>query len=52
MVLKHAGILAIDDDPDILTAVRMLLKTEAREVVTEKNPENLRGLLSDRKSVV
>lgn len=48
MVLKHAGILAIDDDPDILTAVRMLLKTEAREVVTEKNPENLRGLLSEK----
>src|SRR5688572_12126276 len=46
MLLKNATILIIDDDPDVLTAVRLLLKTEAREVVTEKNPENLRWLLS------
>jgi len=45
MILKNARILAVDDDPDILTAVRLLLKTEAKEVVTEKNPENLRALL-------
>jgi len=30
----------------VLTAVRLLLKTEAKEVVTEKNPENIRHLLS------
>jgi DNA-binding NtrC family response regulator len=30
----------------VLTAVRLLLKTEVREVVTEKNPENLRWHLS------
>jgi len=48
MVLKHANILAIDDDPDILTAVRLLLKTEVAEVVCERNPENLRGLLSEK----
>src|SRR4029079_16831501 len=46
MLLKNASILAIDDDPDVLTAVRLLLKTEAKEVVTEKNPENLRSLLA------
>lgn len=46
MLLKNATILIIDDDPDVLTAVRLLLKTEAKEVVTEKNPENLRWLLS------
>ncbi|MBX3238803.1 MAG: sigma-54-dependent Fis family transcriptional regulator [Chitinophagaceae bacterium] len=46
MNLKNASILIIDDDQDILTAVRLLLKTEARSVVTEKNPENLRWLLS------
>ena len=40
MLLKNASILVIDDDPDVLTAVRLLLKTEAKEVVTEKNPEN------------
>jgi two-component system response regulator HydG len=48
MNLKNASILAIDDDPDVLTAVRLLLKTEATEVVTEKNPENMRSLLSKR----
>ena len=46
MVLKNASILVIDDDPDVLTAVRLLLKTEASEVVTEKNPENIRSQLS------
>ncbi len=46
MTLKKATILVLDDDPDILTAVRLLLKTEVREVVTEKNPENLPALLS------
>ena len=46
MNLKNASILVIDDDPDVLTAVRLLLKTEVKEVVTEKNPENLRWHLS------
>ncbi len=45
MVLKNASILVIDDDVDILTAVRLLLKTEAAEVITEKNPENIRSQL-------
>jgi len=45
MSLKNASILVIDDDTDVLTAVRLLLKTEAKEVVTEKNPENIRHLL-------
>jgi two-component system, NtrC family, response regulator HydG len=42
MKLKNAAILVVDDDPDVLTAVRLLLKTEVREVVTERNPENIR----------
>lgn len=46
MNLKNASILVIDDDQDVLTAVRLLLKTEAGSVVTEKNPENIRWLLS------
>lgn len=46
MVLKNASILVVDDDTDVLTAVRLLLKTEAKEVVTEKNPENIRSLIS------
>lgn len=46
MNLKHASVLVIDDDTDVLTAVRLLLKTQVKEVVTEKNPENLRAILS------
>lgn len=46
MSLKHASVLVIDDDTDVLTAVRLLLKTQVKEVVTEKNPENLRAILS------
>ena len=45
MVLKNASILVIDDDTDVLTAVKLLLKMEAKDVHTEKNPENLRHLL-------
>lgn len=45
MILKKATVLVVDDDPDVLTAVKLLLKTEAQEVITEKNPENLNWLL-------
>ncbi len=41
MVLKNASILVIDDDKDVLTAVRLLLKSEMKEVVVERNPENI-----------
>jgi DNA-binding NtrC family response regulator len=46
MSLKTASVLVIDDDVDVLTAVRLLLRPEVKEIVTEKNPENLRHLLS------
>src|SRR6478609_2960735 len=46
MLLKNASILIIDDDPDVLTAVRLMLKTQVKEVLTEKNPENLRSILA------
>jgi DNA-binding NtrC family response regulator len=46
MSLKNCSILVVDDDLDVLTAVRLLLKTEVKEVTTEKNPEQLRSLLS------
>lgn len=49
MVLKNANILVIDDDTDVLTAVKLLLKTEAREVITEKNPELIHSLLASKK---
>ena len=48
MLMKDASILIVDDDPDVLTAVRLLLKTEVRQVVTEKSPENLKWLLSQQ----
>ncbi|GAA4745709.1 sigma-54-dependent transcriptional regulator [Flavisolibacter ginsenosidimutans] len=48
MSLKTASVLVIDDDVDVLTAVRLLLKPEVKEIVIEKNPENIRNLLSKR----
>src|ERR1035437_2645340 len=48
MSLLKASILVIDDDIDVLTAVRLLLKTEVQQVVTEKNPENIPSLLTSR----
>lgn len=47
--MKDASILIVDDDPDVLTAVRLLLKTEVKQVVTEKSPENLKWLLSQQR---
>ncbi|MBW3544345.1 MAG: sigma-54 dependent transcriptional regulator [Bacteroidetes bacterium] len=46
MILKNASILVVDDDTDVLTAVRLLLKPQVREIITEKNPENIRSLLN------
>lgn len=46
MNLRQANILVIDDDTDVLTAARLLLKPEVKNVVTDSNPENLRRLLS------
>ncbi len=48
MKLKNAFVLVVDDDPDVLTAVRLLLKTEVKEVVTEKNPENILKQISSK----
>ncbi|AWM32200.1 sigma-54-dependent transcriptional regulator [Hymenobacter nivis] len=45
MIPKHARILVMDDEPDVLFALKLLLKPEVREVVTEKNPELLLSLL-------
>ena len=45
MNLKHARILVVDDESDVLFALKLLLKSEVREVVTERNPELLLSLL-------
>jgi len=49
MNLHQANILVVDDDRDVLTAVRLLLKPEVQNIVTETNPENLRKLLSENR---
>jgi DNA-binding NtrC family response regulator len=46
MSLKTASILVIDDDVDVLTAVRLLLRPEVKEILTEKSPENIRSILA------
>jgi DNA-binding NtrC family response regulator len=46
MSLKTASVLVIDDDIDVLTAVRLLLRPEVKDIVTEKNPENIRSILA------
>ncbi|WP_432410040.1 sigma-54-dependent transcriptional regulator [Rasiella sp. SM2506] len=45
MKLKNATILIIDDDEDVLIALRLLLKSKVNEVVTNKNPNAIIGLL-------
>lgn len=44
--MKHSRILIIDDDSDVLTAVKLLLKREVNEVIADKNPENILAILS------
>jgi len=46
MILKKATVLVVDDDTDVLTAVKLLLKTEVLEIITEKNPENINSILT------
>lgn len=48
MSLKKSVLLFVDDDPDILTAARLLLKTEVKEIITEKNPELILSVLQDK----
>lgn len=49
MQLKNASILVIDDDPDVLTSLKLLLKTQAASVLTEKNPERIPSLLTSER---
>jgi len=44
--MKHARILIIDDDLDVLTAVRLLLKQRVGTVITEHNPERIPSILA------
>lgn len=49
MVLKKAKILVIDDDVDVLTAIRLLLKPLVNEIVVEKNPSNINFQIETKK---
>lgn len=49
MQLKDAKILVIDDDADVLTAMRLMLKSFVSEILTEKNPGNLISIISEKK---
>lgn len=44
--MKHIRVLIVDDDKDVLTAVRLLLKPLVAEVIAESNPEHIPNLLS------
>lgn len=45
--LYQANILIIDDDKDVLTAVRLLLQAKVKTILTETNPENLHKLITE-----
>ena len=45
MVLKNATILVVDDDADVLTALRLLLKPLVLKIETERNPNNITSLI-------
>ncbi len=49
MLLKNASVLVVDDDSDVLIAIKMLLKHKVKEVVIERNPNNLNSILSAHK---
>lgn len=51
--MKKTTILIIDDDPDLLTAARILLRPKVRQVIVESNPERmLRILASDPVDII
>ena len=49
MGIKDISVLVIDDDLDVLMALRLLLKPLVKEVVTEKNPNNILHQIGKKK---
>lgn len=43
--MKKATVLVVDDDQDLLTATRILLRPNVKEVLVEHNPEKLINIL-------
>ena len=52
MHFKKVSILVIDDDPDVLTAVKLLLKPEVKEITVDKNPENIPSHLTKNPDII
>ncbi|MBL7930881.1 MAG: sigma-54-dependent Fis family transcriptional regulator [Bacteroidia bacterium] len=48
MDIRQSHILVVDDDPDVLTAMNLLLKKEVSSITTEKTPDNLISLLRQK----
>ena len=48
MLLKNASILVVDDDKDVLTAIRILLKSLVKNIVVEPYPDNILPLLKQQ----
>ncbi|WP_242202973.1 sigma-54-dependent transcriptional regulator [Aestuariivivens insulae] len=48
MLLKNASILVVDDDKDVLTAMRILLKSQVKDIVVEQYPDNILPLLKQQ----
>lgn len=46
MTQQHGTVVIVDDDPDVLTAARLLLKAHFRRVITHENPEDIEATLS------
>ena len=45
MLLHNASILVIDDDEDVLVALRLLFKSKVKEVIVNKNPNSIQSLM-------
>lgn len=47
MNLRESSILIVDDDPDVLTAVRLLLKPLVRSISFSRYPDEIKSLLKE-----